>query len=147
MSQIVAFGDSLIDTGNVFAATGQPPAPYFDGRFSNGPIWVEYLAGRLGIAAPTPSLSGGTDYAWGGAETGFGLSVGGTPNINSQVATFLAGNTLSATQLVVIDGGANDFFNGQTDPSVPVANLAAAISALAAREGGPSSSRTCPNSG
>jgi phospholipase/lecithinase/hemolysin len=135
LTQIVAFGDSLIDTGNVFAATGNPPAPYFDGRFSNGPIWVEYLAGRLGIPAPTPSLSGGTDYAWGGAETGVGLSASGTPNINSQVGTFLAGNTLSATQLVVIDGGANDFFNGQTDPSVPVANLAAAISALAGAGG------------
>ena len=135
LSQIVAFGDSLIDTGNVFAATGNPPPPYFDGRYSNGPVWVEYLAGRLGIPAPTPSLSGGTDYAWGGAETGFGLSASGTPNVNSQVATFLAGNTLSATQLVVIDGGANDFFNGRTDPSVPVANLTAAITALAGAGG------------
>ena len=134
-TQIVAFGDSLIDTGNVFAATGQPPALYFDGRFSNGPVWVEYLADRLGIAAPTPSLTGGTDHAWGGAETGFGLSAAGTLNINSQVTNFLAGNTLSATQLVVIDGGANDFFNGQTDPSVPVANRAAAITALAGAGG------------
>jgi phospholipase/lecithinase/hemolysin len=135
ITQIVAFGDSLIDTGNLFAASGQPPAPYFAGRFSNGPVWVEYLAGRLGIAAPTPSLTGGTDYAWGGAETGFGLSAAGTPNINSQVTDFLAGHTLSATQLVAIDGGANDFFNGQTDPSVPVANLAAAITALAGAGG------------
>jgi phospholipase/lecithinase/hemolysin len=130
-TQIIAFGDSLIDTGNVFAATGQLPAPYYDGRFSNGPVWVEYLAGRLGIAAPTPSLTGGTDYAWGGAETGFGLSAAGTPNINSQVATFLASNTPGAGQLVVLDGGANDFFIGQTNPAVPVANLAAAITALA----------------
>jgi phospholipase/lecithinase/hemolysin len=134
-NQIVAFGDSLIDTGNLFAVSGQPSAPYFDGRYSNGPVWVEYLAGRLGIAVPTPSLTGGMDYAWGGAETGFGLSAAGTLNINSQVTSFLGGNTLSATQLVVIDGGANDFFNGQTDPSVPVANLAAAITALAGAGG------------
>jgi phospholipase/lecithinase/hemolysin len=134
-TQIVAFGDSLIDTGNLFAATGQPPAPYFDGRFSNGPIWVEYLAVRLGVAAPAPSLNGGMDYAWGGAETGTGLSTIGVPNINSQVADFLAAHTLGASQLVVIDGGANDFFNGQTDPSVPVANLVAAITALAGAGG------------
>jgi phospholipase/lecithinase/hemolysin len=96
---------------------------------------VEYLAGRLGIAAPTPSLTGGTDYAWGGAETGTGLSPSGTLNINSQVADFLAAHTLGAGQLVVIDGGANDFFNGQTDPSVPVAHLGAAITALAGAGG------------
>ena len=59
LTQIVAFGDSLIDTGNVFAATGQPPAPYYDGRFSNGPVWVEYLAGRLGIAARRPASPAG----------------------------------------------------------------------------------------
>ena len=28
LSQIVAFGDSQIDTGNVFAATGNPPSPF-----------------------------------------------------------------------------------------------------------------------
>jgi phospholipase/lecithinase/hemolysin len=135
LTQIVAFGDSLIDTGNLFAATGQPPPPYFNGHFSNGPVWVEYLAGRLGVAPPTPSLTGGTDYAWAGAETGTGLSQGGTLNVNSQVSTFLTAHTLSPSQLVVIDGGANDFFNGQTDPSVPVANLVAAITALAGAGG------------
>ena len=63
---IVAFGDSLSDTGNTFLAAGIPPAPYYQGHYSNGPIWLEYLAGRLGVAAPLPSLAGGTDNAWGG---------------------------------------------------------------------------------
>src|SRR4051794_6489859 len=65
---IVSFGDSLTDTGNLYAATGQPPAPYDMGRFSNGPLWVEYLANQLGVAAPTASLLGGSNYAWAGAE-------------------------------------------------------------------------------
>src|SRR5271157_3037833 len=87
---IVAFGDSLSDVGNVYLATGgmnpSPPNPpnlypggppnpggsYDPGHFSNGPIWLEYLAHSLGVAAPTPSLKGGTDYAWGGAENGNG---------------------------------------------------------------------------
>jgi phospholipase/lecithinase/hemolysin len=30
-TQIVVFGDSLSDVGNVFAATGLPPAPYYQG--------------------------------------------------------------------------------------------------------------------
>jgi hypothetical protein len=42
---IVSFGDSLTDTGNYYTATGEPAAPYYDGRFSNGSLWVEYLAG------------------------------------------------------------------------------------------------------
>ncbi len=66
---IVAFGDSLSDTGNTFLAAGTPPAPYYQGHYSNGPIWLEYLASREGVAPPTPSLKpGGTDYAWGGAD-------------------------------------------------------------------------------
>lgn len=49
-SSLVVFGDSLSDTGNfsdLFGGTFPPP-PYFDGRFSNGPLWVERLADRLG---------------------------------------------------------------------------------------------------
>ncbi len=131
---IVSFGDSLSEVGNVYLATGgaTPPAPYYDGHYSNGPIWIEYLAGQLGVAAPTPSLAGGTDNAWGGAETGNGTSFMGTPNIGSQISTYLASNTLSSTQLITIWGGANDFLNaGQTDPTVPVANLATEITTLA----------------
>ena len=43
-SQLVAFGDSLSDTGNVFAVTGTPVPPYYDGNYSNGPVWVDRLA-------------------------------------------------------------------------------------------------------
>lgn len=134
---IVAFGDSLSDTGNTYLAIGYPPSPpYYQGHYSNGPIWLEYLAGQLGVAAPTPSQAGGTDNAWGGAETGNGTSFMGTPNIGSQISTYLTSNTLSGTQLVTIWGGANDFLNGgQTDPTVPVANLATEISTLAAAGG------------
>ena len=61
-SDIVVFGDSLSDNGNLFRLTGQPPPPYFKGRFSNGPVWVERLAAPLG-------LDGITDFALGGATT------------------------------------------------------------------------------
>ena len=46
------FGDSLSDNGNVLALTGglYPPAPYFQGQFSNGPVAVEWLATGLQLA-------------------------------------------------------------------------------------------------
>jgi phospholipase/lecithinase/hemolysin len=54
-SQLYVFGDSLSDPGNVFNLSGstQPPAPYFNGRLSNGLVWSEYLAQSLNLA-PVP---------------------------------------------------------------------------------------------
>jgi phospholipase/lecithinase/hemolysin len=71
-STLYIFGDSLSDAGNVSAATGSlaPASPYVDGTFSNGPIWVDYLSQYLSLPPPKPSLQGGTDFAYGGAETG-----------------------------------------------------------------------------
>jgi hypothetical protein len=39
---LYAFGDSYCDVGNLFTATGgaEPAAPYYNGRFSNGPLWL-----------------------------------------------------------------------------------------------------------
>jgi len=73
-SNIYIFGDSLSDTGNLFNTTSflqdfpdtsalgipvlPPSPPYFEGRFSNGPIWIENLADELGIdLAPSSELS------------------------------------------------------------------------------------------
>ncbi|WP_454878852.1 SGNH/GDSL hydrolase family protein [Serratia inhibens] len=47
INKIIVFGDSLSDTNNVFNASlwrFPNPKSWFLGRFSNGPIWVEYLA-------------------------------------------------------------------------------------------------------
>jgi phospholipase/lecithinase/hemolysin len=137
---IVAFGDSLSDTGNVFAATGgtqpAPPSDYYQGRFTNGPNWVEYLAKDLGLAPPTPSVSGGTDYAWGGAQTGMGTTLLGgllpVPNIGTQISDYLGSHTPSATQLFTIWGGGNDVLLGsQPNPVTSVSNIAQDITTLA----------------
>lgn len=69
---LYAFGDSLSDSGNmynaVWALTGGtvevPPPPYFEGRASNGPVAVEYLAEYLGLSAkPVITQDGGIDPA------------------------------------------------------------------------------------
>ena len=112
---IVVFGDSLSDAGNVYAATGNkfPPAPYSAGRFSNGPVWVQQLGSKLGVPVPTPSMSGGSDYAFGGAATGptpldakfhtppgysplttpSGQFIANVPSLPTQVAGYLSGQS------------------------------------------------------
>jgi len=141
ITEIVVFGDSLSDTGNLYLASGQktpPSPPYFWGRFSNGPLWVERLASRLDhVVPPTPSLGFGlspTNYAWGGAETGPGKTPSGIPNIGMQIGQFLAANTPTDSQLFVIWGGANDFLHATTppDPADVVANIVDHISTIAA---------------
>lgn len=80
LSQLFVFGDSLSDTGNSKAVSNDytlgtvtfPPFPYFDGRFSNGMVAVEYLWQAFNPTNPgfAPSKAGGTNYAIGGATTG-----------------------------------------------------------------------------
>lgn len=126
------FGDSLSDTGNVYTATGglTPPAPFYEGRFSNGRNWVEQLAtDHLGLPAPTPGLAGGANHAWGGAYT---AAAGDVPSVLSQVNMFIAaGGGFGSSDLVILWGGANDFLSGGvTDPASSVGNLSIAITAL-----------------
>jgi outer membrane lipase/esterase len=69
-TSLIVFGDSLSDTGNdLIASRGAIPAfPYHEGRFSNGPNYLDELAENLGLSS-TPSLAGGTNTAFGGART------------------------------------------------------------------------------
>jgi len=57
---LVAFGDSYTDTGN---APSSPP-DYWNGRFSNGPLWVEDLSQTLGF-----SYNAANNYAVSGSES------------------------------------------------------------------------------
>jgi phospholipase/lecithinase/hemolysin len=113
---IYVFGDSYCDVGNIFLATGgaEPPAPYYNGRFSNGPIWIEHVAGGLGLPM-TPSLAGGTDYAFGGAFATAPQTIpGGTiPSVPQQVELYLSqhGGKADPNALYVIEGGGNDILD------------------------------------
>ncbi|CAO0803744.1 unnamed protein product [Mucor circinelloides] len=42
-NKIIAYADSLTDAGTDYALTGFPPVPYFEGRFTNGPTWLEHV--------------------------------------------------------------------------------------------------------
>ncbi len=129
-SAIYAFGDSLSDAGNlsIFTSlTGTEPVspPYYQEKygditgnvFSNGPTWVQDLSIALGLGTLTPSLTGGTDFAYGGAETGATPQNANNPEIEaislpSQILQFEAAvSHPSANALYTLSIGGNDLFD------------------------------------
>jgi phospholipase/lecithinase/hemolysin len=148
-NDIVVFGHSHNDNGNDFILTGGIVAapPYFGGRLSNGPLWVEWLAHHLGFRRPTernfypaPSEAGGTCYAYGGADTGGGFSdaclgVGPNkvcaPNVGLQIELFFAdGRILDGNELIVLYAGRND-----ASPRIAARNMGEHVATLAAAGG------------
>ncbi|HMW65246.1 MAG TPA: SGNH/GDSL hydrolase family protein [Accumulibacter sp.] len=160
-TDVVFFGDSLSDTGNVLSLTRAVGAPLFPnfsgspGRFSNGPVWSEYLAEGIGLAdsaRPTqriltaagvvslaqPGEVVGSNYAFGGARTGLGGSAGATTGLLGQLvawngSTFVNSLTRAADRdaLYVVFAGANDLrdvrsANFGTTPADSAARAAAA---------------------
>ena len=109
---IYVFGDSYCDVGNIFIATGgaEPAAPYYNGRFSNGPIWIEHVAGGMHLPM-LPELAGGTDYAFGGAFAT--ATQDGIPGVPDQVGLYLTAHKGKAdpNALYVIEGGGNDILD------------------------------------
>ena len=151
-SQFFVFGDSVSDTGNVFNVSGgQIPIspPYFQGRFSNDKIWVDYLGKDLGL---TPTLvtslpqdfstippTQGINFAFGGANSGKGNAVVPSvplPGVLEQVGLFR--QSLVATNrkadpnaLYAVWGGGNDYLlGGVTDVNQTVKNLSDSVEAL-----------------
>jgi phospholipase/lecithinase/hemolysin len=145
-TSMVNFGDSLSDVGNVYNTTtalnglGVPTIPgapgYYQGRFSNGPIWLDQLAPKLGLGAPVASTAGGSDYAYGDATTATGTSNQGVvQNIGNQVAGYVGTHVATSSQLFTILGGANDISaylsgTGTTTPTAAADNIAGYVSTL-----------------
>ena len=135
-STIYAFGDSLSDAGNDYIASfGVLPSspPYSDGRFSNGAVWVQDLAKSLGLGEVRPSLAGGRDFAYGGAEAGNEpLHTVNPIDLPSQLAQFLVDDPHpQANALYTLSIGANDLLDAipayAGDPSAAEADIQAAV--------------------
>ncbi|MDT9180480.1 MAG: SGNH/GDSL hydrolase family protein [Limnospira sp. PMC 1291.21] len=143
--EIYIFGDSLSDTGNAFIASeGQVLAglPYFQGRASNGLLWVDYLGDKLSLnpvnfSEQSPSNEG-INFAFFGANTS-GLNTtepGLFPGLENQLQAFIApllasGQTANPNALYTLWVGANDYLAGrQTDGTIPVNNLTEAVTSL-----------------
>jgi phospholipase/lecithinase/hemolysin len=122
---IYVLGDSLSDQGNLFIGTSAIVGPaaaapgadhYFDGRFSNGPIYADVLAQALGVPLG-PSLLGGNNFAFGGARTTYNISeapfgplpAGALPSsLNRQIDAFKTRNINDPNGLYIVFSGSND---------------------------------------
>jgi phospholipase/lecithinase/hemolysin len=144
-STIYAFGDSLSDAGNDYILSLHVlPTPfiYDNGRFSNGNTWVQDLSKELGLGALKPSLSGGHDFAYGGAETGQETLHSVVPiDLPSQLAQFLLDDPHpQANALYTISIGANDVIDAigayAHNPSGALTDITQAVSNEAQFVGG-----------
>jgi outer membrane lipase/esterase len=129
-NRLVVFGDSLSDNGNLYAISGQPTSPpYYQGRFSNGPVFTELLgfnAGRYTAGAP---VTGSVNYAFGGARTDSSAS---PPGMRNQLLAYTgAGGTFGRNDLVSILGGANNIFQGIPVAAATPATAQTAMQAVA----------------
>ena len=112
---MVVFGDSLTDSGNLSLASGLPQIMRF--TTNPGPTGIENVADYFGVPM-TPSLAGGTDFAFGGA--GVINNSPGTPStvptLPSQLDMYLeaTGNRADPNTLYAVWGGANDVFYAAT---------------------------------
>jgi phospholipase/lecithinase/hemolysin len=122
-SNIVAFGDSLSDNGN---ADG-----HGFGVWTNGQVWVEYLAADLGASLD--------DWAYGGAKT-VGPNLPSPPyppgisyGLDGQVAGYtagLGGGSAPVDTLFTVWIGGNDFLGGSVNYPGAAQNAGNAIETL-----------------
>lgn len=113
--QVVVFGDSLSDDGNLSLSLQLPQTMRF--TTNPGQVGIENFADYFGTPL-SPALAGGSDFAFGGA--GVVNNSPGTPSsvptLPTQLAMYLdaTGNRADPNALYSVWGGANDIFYAAT---------------------------------
>ena len=142
-NDVYVIGDSLSDTGNFYELTGfWPPSPPYAERFSNGPVWPEYLAEDLDVYVDSIS--------YGGAFTGTYIIEGvplsnfnnvqypqyfqdPLPGLPDEIDMLLAEypDGLNPKALYVVWAGPNDMFLGMMQPEAMQSILTQAVANIA----------------
>ncbi|KAJ3364931.1 hypothetical protein GGF31_008869 [Allomyces arbusculus] len=145
--RVVSFGDSWTDTGNVYKLTNHtwplPPPLYDNGRFSNGPVWAEYLAHFVATNPRAPKTV--RVYAFGGASTDNAIAQGYTgpksdipvPSVTDQVAKYVNDRKNNkdikyGRTLYTIWAGGNDLFfaSGPVSTDAIASNIVRAVQTI-----------------
>ncbi len=130
LKNIVIFGDSLSDNGNLYEyMKHQLPVspPYYEGRFTNGPVWVERLAASYFSIAQKDKL---LDYAYGGA--GVSQDPGDDEvlfTFNREIDSYLLTHQGQAEEnsLFIVWIGANNYLGMPEDTQQAIADVNAGI--------------------
>lgn len=137
-SDMYIFGDSLSDTGNIADQLGSAfsiTVPYGDNnRFSNGPVWHEYLSDSLNMSRETISRNRGNNHAYGGAKVNSGDFFSGffVDSYQSQVNDYLQNNTVDSGALYISWIGGNDIRSlvGESNTQSAINNALDSISSM-----------------
>lgn len=134
IKRIVFFGDSLTDNGNLYKTLlwiiPKSP-PYYSGRFSNGPVWSDWISDYFLRKYNVDSLN----YAVGGATTvSHNLFSGHVPyRLDQEINHYLFQSTIyygkRSESLFVFWIGANDYIDGQNDIDAAVSAVVNKIAA------------------
>ena len=119
--RLVVFGDSYSDNGNVFKLTkGESPNSirYYKGRYSDGPVWDEYLAQDFQLDPNNPRQF--IDFAYGNAKIDEPVTITmyhpkhlyTIPSLSQQITLFQNKyQKFQAGDLVTVFISANDVFD------------------------------------
>ena len=122
---LILFGDSLSDTGSAYRDWGTPDSPpYFNGRFTNGQVWLEYVHDSIGVSTTNAQGSNaGNNRGYGGATTENGYYLWVITNVGQQVDDYTDTFSFDSDEAVAILGGGNDLRNGVDDGQDIVDNI------------------------
>ncbi|MDF1678807.1 MAG: SGNH/GDSL hydrolase family protein [Legionellaceae bacterium] len=139
IQRIVVFGDSLSDSGNLYEVMWRQfplSPPYFSGRFSDGPVWVEWLPQLLAEPGAQITLE---NYAFGGAmvlNDGQISLNGAYLTLEEQVDAYFkmghASDNMEGTLYIILIGG-NDYLVATETASKKITPIVSKIKDEASR--------------
>lgn len=135
INKIIVFGDSLSDNGNIYALTNYAipkNPPYFQGRFSNGPVWIESLARSMGFNVEIKDQFSVYAYAGAWGTDNPPSEEMALVNLAWEVSEYLgteASQGIHPQSLIVLWIGSNDYLSGRYDAD-PEKSTSATVSSI-----------------
>ncbi|KXN66452.1 hypothetical protein CONCODRAFT_73679 [Conidiobolus coronatus NRRL 28638] len=129
---LIIFGDSLSDPGNLYNLTLKirPDKRYYHGRYTNGPVWSEYIQDYINVKKVE-------NWAYAGATTDNRISYKYRmiPSLQTQIDWFKLKNnscynSKPSKHLVVYMAGSNNYLNATVSAQQTVSSINSHLNTL-----------------